>query len=81
MSNNGLGSVDAHRNERNPNTSTIAGGDRMNVGNLIKDKWGFGVVLKVCWTHKELTVFWVNDGQTSTFPMMPLMKKGWKVLG
>jgi hypothetical protein len=53
----------------------------MNVGNLIKDKWGFGVVLKVCWTHKELTVFWVNDGQTSTFPMMPLMKKGWKVLG
>ncbi len=53
----------------------------MNVGNLIKDKWGFGVVLKVCWTRKELTVFWVNDGQTSTFPMMPLMKKGWKVLG
>ena len=59
----------------------------MKVGNLIKDKWGFGVVLKVCWAHKEMTVFWVNDEQTSTFPISPLIlaeaaqSSVWEVIG
>ena len=52
----------------------------MQVGNLIKDKWGIGVVLSVNYTHKEITVFWVNDEQTSTFPMNP-QSCTWEVIG
>ena len=53
----------------------------MKVGNLIKDKWGIGVVLRVDHTHKEITVFWVNDEQTSVFDMYFLLKSGWEVIG
>ena len=37
----------------------------MQIGDLIKDEWGFGVV--IAYANGTVTVYWLDDKQKSTY--------------